>query len=789
MKYAEDLLFRDMVFPKASIIILIPNITYHYRNIRIGSIENTLKQIEKLNSYIKGINYLFNYYEKNNYYEFMKSIPTNWIRNYYNTMRKLDKSYNKYIYSIQVLDFFDFKLKNYINELSLTELQQKYINYFREIKIKGPKISIILPFNNNEKYILKYLDNLVKQTYGNFEIICIKYDNKDNSINILNKYFENDKRLIIFYKNIKGIEEARNFGIEQAKGEYLLFLDINNFFEDNFIEVLINEIDKSFPDILIFRYELYNETTIIFYTDNYCYEKIWPNKYLNFSSIPNKLFDSFGLYIWNKLFKSSFIKNNNLFFRNNIEINLLYIDLSIIKTNKISLLDKIIIFYKNNLSDNEENKNQKDIFDFYKYLLELKSILKRENVFDVLLSSYKQHVEKVIIKNIIQSKYNLYIYEELKKGKFKKLGIGEIPRSIINLYEERETIVKNSSYLFNPKISVIIPIYNSKKYLNHCLKSILNQTIKEIEIICINDGSTDNSLELIQHIIENDNRVKIINQINKGISEARNIGVKYAKGEFLFFMDSDDYLDNNCLFELYYKANKYNLDILYFEEEQFNDNTNLTNQKNNNSLKKENYIGKIYKGIDLFVKMEKKKYNVSPCLQIIKKEFYKKINFNFIRGILFEGRMLFLTLILQAERTCYINKPFYKFRIHSNSMNKEKSNLIELYSYIIIYSEILKLIEKISLTEEAKIYILKDIKNIENNILKIYSKTNDDVFKSIFLEKLTIYQNTQFNKILELNTTKNLEKKLKKVKKHIKILGVIFTLLLIYIFKVNKYNN
>ena len=119
--------------------------------------------------------------------------------------------------------------------------------------------------------------------------------------------------------------------------------------------------------------------------------------------------------------------------------------------------------------------------------------------------------------------------------------------------------------------------------------------------------------------------------------------------------------------------------------------------------------------------MEQKKYNVSPCLQIIKKEFYKKINFNFIRGILFEGRMLFLTLILQAERTCYINKPFYKYRI----MNKEKSNLIELYSYIIIYSEILKLIEKISLTEEAKIYILKDIKKLENNILKIYNITND----------------------------------------------------------------
>ena len=81
------------------------------------------------------------------------------------------------------------------------------------------------------------------------------------------------------------------------------------------------------------------------------------------------------------------------------------------------------------------------------------------------------------------------------------------------------------------------------------------------------------------------------------------------------------------------------------------------------------------------------------------------------------------------------------------------------YILIIIYSEILKLTEKISLTEEAKIYILKDLKNLEKNILKIYSKNNDDVFKSILMEKLTINQNTQFNKILELKTIKNLEKK------------------------------
>ena len=120
IKYAEDLLFRDMIFPKASIIILVPKISYHYRNIRIGSLENTVTLKVKITSFIDGINYLFNYYQKNNYYKFMIYILTIWIRNIWSYVKSLNKSDNKYLFSIQVLDFYDFKLKNYINESLLS---------------------------------------------------------------------------------------------------------------------------------------------------------------------------------------------------------------------------------------------------------------------------------------------------------------------------------------------------------------------------------------------------------------------------------------------------------------------------------------------------------------------------------------------------------------------------------------------------------------------------------------------------------------------------------------------
>ena len=94
------------------------------------------------------------------------------------------------------------------------------------------------------------------------------------------------------------------------------------------------------------------------------------------------------------------------------------------------------------------------------------------------------------------------------------------------------------------KISVVIPVYNAEKYLEKCLDSVENQTLKDIEIVCVNDGSKDNSLEILKRHAEKDDRIKIINQENSGVSVARNNGIRKAEGEYVTFVDSDDYIDD-----------------------------------------------------------------------------------------------------------------------------------------------------------------------------------------------------------------------------------------------------
>ena len=116
----------------------------------------------------------------------------------------------------------------------------------------------------------------------------------------------------------------------------------------------------------------------------------------------------------------------------------------------------------------------------------------------------------------------------------------------------------------NPEISVIIPIYNGEKYLKECLDSVINQTFKDIEIICVNDGSTDDTSKILNFYSKKDNRIIIINQPNSGAGAARNNALKIATGKYLSILDADDIFETNMLEIAYHKAEKFKADITVY---------------------------------------------------------------------------------------------------------------------------------------------------------------------------------------------------------------------------------
>ena len=141
------------------------------------------------------------------------------------------------------------------------------------------------------------------------------------------------------------------------------------------------------------------------------------------------------------------------------------------------------------------------------------------------------------------------------------------------------------------KISVIIPVYNTEEYLGNCLTSICTQTLEDLEIICINDASEDNSLNILNDFANKDKRIKVINfRLNKGAAVARNNGIKIAKGEFISFIDSDDYLETADFYEkLYNKAIQTNADITKGLYKNSFDNTVYENINNKIKENKNNF--------------------------------------------------------------------------------------------------------------------------------------------------------------------------------------------------------
>ena len=192
------------------------------------------------------------------------------------------------------------------------------------------------------------------------------------------------------------------------------------------------------------------------------------------------------------------------------------------------------------------------------------------------------------------------------------------------------------------KVSVVVPVYNVEKYLRDCLESVINQDFKEIEIICVNDGSKDDSQKILEEYSEKDSRIHIIVQENQGVSCARNVGIRCAKGEYICFLDSDDMLESSALREIYEYAKSKQLDILHYDAECLyeNDKLRINECKDEYYTKKKSYVGPIT-GKEMFCQLiEADDYCEAAWLMFIRKQWLVETNICFEPNILYEDSLL-----------------------------------------------------------------------------------------------------------------------------------------------------
>lgn len=210
-----------------------------------------------------------------------------------------------------------------------------------------------------------------------------------------------------------------------------------------------------------------------------------------------------------------------------------------------------------------------------------------------------------------------------------------------------------------PKVTIIIPIYNAKNYLNKCLDSITNQSLQDLQVILVNDGSTDSSEQIIdEYIAKYPNLFEKLNKENGGQATARNLGIKYAKGEYVIFIDSDDYIEPSMIEELYTSANKNNADIAICD---YYEITNDENKEHKKALIK--YSDNIIINYILS--------NPSPWNKLIKLDLIKNNSILFLEKHIYEDLATMPILCGYAKTIEYVEKPLYNYIIRSGSTMRQ----------------------------------------------------------------------------------------------------------------------
>lgn len=217
----------------------------------------------------------------------------------------------------------------------------------------------------------------------------------------------------------------------------------------------------------------------------------------------------------------------------------------------------------------------------------------------------------------------------------------------------------------NELISIIVPVYNVEQYLEKCVDSIVNQTYKNLEIILVDDGATDSSGKLCDELAKIDNRIKVYHKENGGLSDARNYGVERATGDYIGFVDSDDYIDAEMYEKLYEAIKKENVDVVECNLKIiYPDRVELfTEQKYYNVYTKQEYL-------EEYLKIEK--IFGSACVRLIKSDIAKKLKFPV--GKLYEDTYYAYDLIEKVDRYVIMNNPYYNYLMRENSITNTKFN-------------------------------------------------------------------------------------------------------------------
>ena len=760
LKNSEDLFFSYSAMATAERIAFVPQKLYMYRVGQTTNVESGKAKapVDFVEAYLELYRKLA---EKSLFELCIKSFGLRFCSSIIHAIRTIDSESarkeicerlcDEDVTQMHVLDQSDAFYGNNREARQVHYLLRDY----RKDPITTPKVSVIIPVFNVENYLKDCLESLLNQTMPDFEVLCMDDGSTDGSIDLLTLYSRLDSRIKVFFGENEGAAVQRNRGIDASVGEYLYFMDSDDMAVDTLLEKTYSAAIRANADVVAFDINALDMQTGKLQGQKYCFRKAnAPVGKSVFSVVdaPDRIFQISNPSPWTKLIRREFVLRKHLRYQNLQNTNdAFFAHMSMALADRITLLDEQLYIYRIGMTSNIQSKKEKEPECAVEAYMAIYHRLVEERIFTLCEKSwvaellailcftlktvssrqaYKKLYQRLCQPDVVATGYlaheedfypDRYHYNLVKKFLSSPIKFADA--------DERDAKVLIPGNCQNPVVSVIIPVYNVEEYLADCLTSIQNQTLKDIEIICVDDGSTDSSLSILCQAAEADPRICVLVQKNSGLSAARNTGIQAARGKYLYYLDSDDMLEPDALQFLIDTVEDNDLECILFGGKAIYDSEEL--------LEKHGEYSDYYRykeactdpmaGADLLVLLKNvKEYRVTPCMQLAKTELIRNNNIHFYDGIVHEDNLYTLEVLLHSRRCMAIPEQLYLRRIRDNSTMTATVSVANFIGYLICYTETLKLMDKFDLTapQYEAVYSIQD--TFIYHVRKYYDAISED---------------------------------------------------------------
>lgn len=625
---------------------------------------------------------------------------------------------------------------------------------------RRPSVSVIIPVYNKDKYIENCMTTIMNQSLKELEIICIDDGSTDCSAAVIEKLAKSDSRISMIRQKNSGAGPARNAGINKASGEFIAFMDPDDYYPDSSVlEDLYQAAQKNKVDIcggsLV---ELKNGNLI---TD-------FPNPKDKYRFTQNSLIDysdyQFDYGYHRFIYRTDFLRNNDLHFPSYRRFqDPPFFVAAMALSRKFYVLSRPSYIYR--VGYCTINWDEEKLTGLVNGICDVLEVAKIHNLND-LKKLELERVEKSYLDLLYTNALNptkdfanalerlVYCLEqneitgneefEIVRDSLKRLA--SFSWYSLSLSSQQLTPHPPCS---SPKASIIIPVHNTEQYILPCLKSAVCQTMEEIEIIIVDDGSTDHSIQLISEIALQDKRIVIIKKENGGLSSARNAGLDISRGKYILFLDSDDMLELDAVRILYDEAEQNQLDQLFYSAESFYDSFFTMKEHFGYATYydyKQEYLNSLT-GQELFCLLcDNDDLKPSACLQLLRRDFLFENGISFLNGIIHEDNLFTIECLLSSSNSMCINERLYKRRVRGDSIMTSEKGPRNAFGYYCAVQEAINFIQQrnIQLDESSISHLEKHNDKLLEAASNIYAESSESL-KNVFLQSLSPAQRLQFS--------------------------------------------